>query len=89
MSGEVKSELEINEGAVKEETPVDGPSAPDSSALLANVVGGSQVRRYLNEQVTPSLLAGMRQIAAEQPEDPLRALGEFLISESERLKQQK
>ncbi|GMM57219.1 Sdc1 protein [Maudiozyma humilis] len=82
MSSEVKSE-----SGVKEEVPVGaGGAAPEASALLANVVGGSQVRRYLNLQVTPSLLAGMRLVAAEQPEDPLRVLGEFLIKESERIK---
>lgn len=50
---------------------------------LASTVGGSQTRKYLNANVTPHLLAGMRLIAVQQPDDPLRMLGEFLINQSE------
>lgn len=50
---------------------------------LVNTIGGSQTRRYLNKYVTPALLDGMRQIAIQQPSDPLRVLGEYLISRSE------
>lgn len=50
---------------------------------LMNTIGGSQTRRYLNEHVTPALLDGIRKIAIEQPNDPLRVLGEYLISRSE------
>nr|6BX3_M Chain M, COMPASS component SDC1 [Saccharomyces cerevisiae S288C]6BX3_N Chain N, COMPASS component SDC1 [Saccharomyces cerevisiae S288C] len=39
-------------------------------------------RKYLNTNVTPHLLAGMRLIAVQQPEDPLRVLGEYLIEQS-------
>lgn len=54
-----------------------------NSSKMADVIGGSQTRRYLNANVTPFLLAGMRIIATEQPEDPLRRLGEYLIEQSE------
>lgn len=50
---------------------------------LSETVGGSQTRRYLNETVVPHLLDGMRLIAKEKPDDPLRVLGEYLISKSE------
>ncbi|CAI4057754.1 hypothetical protein SUVZ_02G5750 [Saccharomyces uvarum] len=50
---------------------------------LASTVGGSQTRKYLNTNVTPHLLAGMRLIAVQQPDDPLRTLGEYLINQSE------
>lgn len=53
---------------------------------LAATVGGSQTRKYLNTNVTPHLLAGMRLIAVQQPEDPLRVLGEYLIEQSNILK---
>ncbi|MCJ1458048.1 COMPASS (complex proteins associated with Set1p) component [Mycoblastus sanguinarius] len=43
---------------------------------------GAPARRYLNEKVTGVLLEGMKRLAAEQPEDPLRVLGEFLLQRS-------
>lgn len=43
---------------------------------------GAPTRQWLNEHVTPTLLEGMRLIAQEKPEDPLKFLGEFLISKS-------
>ncbi|GAV52995.1 hypothetical protein ZYGR_0AI02770 [Zygosaccharomyces rouxii] len=49
---------------------------------LSETVGGFPTRKYLNEKVTPTLLEGMRMIAVRKPEDPLRALGQFLIDRS-------
>jgi COMPASS component SDC1 len=46
---------------------------------------GAPARRYLNEKVTPVLLEGMKRLAMEQPEDPLRVLGEFLLMKSKEL----
>ncbi|SLM34367.1 Dpy-30 motif [Lasallia pustulata] len=43
---------------------------------------GAPARRYLNEKVTGVLLEGMKRLAAEQPEDPLRVLGEYLLQRS-------
>lgn len=50
---------------------------------LSETVGGSQTRKYLNQKVVPHLLNGMRLIATEKPQDPLRVLGEYLIKQSE------
>ncbi|CAI4364659.1 ASN_HP2_G0012570.mRNA.1.CDS.1 [Saccharomyces cerevisiae] len=69
---------------------IEESSEPKISKLenvnLAATVGGSQTRKYLNTNVTPHLLAGMRLIAVQQPEDPLRVLGEYLIEQSNILK---
>ncbi|GAP86046.1 putative dpy-30 domain-containing protein [Rosellinia necatrix] len=43
---------------------------------------GAPVRQYLNSKVTAHLLEGMKQLAKNQPKDPLRVLGEFLIERS-------
>ncbi|KAI0424920.1 hypothetical protein F5Y09DRAFT_323031 [Xylaria sp. FL1042] len=43
---------------------------------------GAPVRQYLNTKVTAHLLEGMKQLAKDQPKDPLRVLGEFLIERS-------
>ena len=40
--------------------------------------GGAPARRYLNENVTPVLLEGMKMLAREQPKDPLLVLARFL-----------
>lgn len=50
---------------------------------LSETVGGSQTRKYLNDNVTPHLLNGMRLLAREKPSNPLRVLGEYLIKQSE------
>lgn len=46
---------------------------------------GDQTRRYLNTRVTGVLLEGMKQIAKDQPEAPLKALGEYLLHKSKEL----
>ncbi|KAL8397681.1 hypothetical protein RB594_004404 [Gaeumannomyces avenae] len=46
---------------------------------------GAPARRYLNTKVTGVLLEGMKLIAKEQPKDPLRVLGEFLLQRSKEL----
>ncbi|KAI1749363.1 hypothetical protein F4782DRAFT_513484 [Xylaria castorea] len=43
---------------------------------------GAPVRQYLNSKITPHLLDGMKHIAKNQPKDPLRILGEYLIERS-------
>ncbi|KAK8114756.1 uncharacterized protein PG998_000697 [Apiospora kogelbergensis] len=48
---------------------------------------GAPVRQYLNSKVTGALLEGMKQIAKEQPKDPLRVLGEFLLQRSKEVEQ--
>ncbi|KAJ5416410.1 hypothetical protein N7491_011312 [Penicillium cf. griseofulvum] len=44
--------------------------------------GGAPARVYLNEKVVPYLLDGMKSVAREQPANPLRVLGEFLLQKS-------
>ncbi|KAI1497360.1 Dpy-30 motif-domain-containing protein [Biscogniauxia marginata] len=46
---------------------------------------GAPVRQYLNSKVTSTLLEGMKVIAKEQPKDPLRVLGEYLLQRSKEL----
>ncbi|KAF2151838.1 hypothetical protein K461DRAFT_321993 [Myriangium duriaei CBS 260.36] len=46
---------------------------------------GSPTRVYLNQNVTPHLLEGMKYIAAYEPEKPLRWLSEFLAKRSAEL----
>jgi COMPASS component SDC1 len=48
----------------------------------SEIIGGAPVRQWLNEHVTPTLIQGVRLISKDQPQDPLRVLGEFLIEES-------
>ncbi|KIW07615.1 uncharacterized protein PV09_01565 [Verruconis gallopava] len=43
---------------------------------------GSPVRVYLNQKVTPYLLEGMKQLAIEEPEKPLKWLAEYLERKS-------
>lgn len=57
---------------------------PNHTEHLGDIIGGSSTRKYLNDKVTPTLLRGMRQIAIDKPANPLKALGEYLIAESER-----
>ncbi|CAM1506642.1 Fc.00g062830.m01.CDS01 [Cosmosporella sp. VM-42] len=46
---------------------------------------GDATRRYLNTKVTGVLLEGMKQLAKDKPQDPLRVLGEYLIERSKEL----
>ncbi|CAI7657228.1 unnamed protein product [Penicillium bialowiezense] len=47
--------------------------------------GGAPARVYLNEKIVPHLLDGMKSVAREQPANPLRVLGEFLLQKSNEL----
>ncbi|KAI1407840.1 hypothetical protein F5Y13DRAFT_173879 [Hypoxylon sp. FL1857] len=60
---------------------------PDSGFTMPSEVPphGAPVRQYLNSQVTGPLLDGMRLIAKEQPKDPLRVLGEYLLQRAKEL----
>ncbi|ETS88183.1 hypothetical protein PFICI_02011 [Pestalotiopsis fici W106-1] len=49
---------------------------------------GAPARQYLNTKVTGVLLDGMKLVAKEQPKDPLRVLGEFLLQRSKELENQ-
>lgn len=52
------------------------------------MVGGSSVRRYLNQHLTQHLLEGLKRVSANKPADPLRELGEFLIQRSKELEKE-
>ncbi|KAI5957735.1 SDC1 [Candida theae] len=49
---------------------------------LQEIVGGSSIRRYLNQHLTQHLLDGLKEVGQVKPEDPLKYLGEFLIGRS-------
>ncbi|KAK5990482.1 Suppressor of CDC25 protein 1 [Cladobotryum mycophilum] len=46
---------------------------------------GDSTRRYLNTKVTGVLLEGMKLLAKDQPDEPLRVLGEYLLQKSREL----
>ncbi|KAJ5698321.1 hypothetical protein N7462_000326, partial [Penicillium macrosclerotiorum] len=59
------------------------PMADLSSASATQVrPGGAPARVYLNDKIVPYLLEGMKSVARDQPANPLRVLGEFLIQKS-------
>ncbi|KAL4782669.1 hypothetical protein BJX76DRAFT_358724 [Aspergillus varians] len=68
-------------GAGAAHTPAADPIA---SATSANPVrpGGAPARVYMNEKIVPYLLEGMKNVTKEQPANPLRVLGEYLIQKS-------
>lgn len=43
---------------------------------------GAPTRVWLNKEVSPALLEGMRLLARTKPQDPLKVLGQFLIDRS-------
>ncbi|OQE26739.1 hypothetical protein PENSTE_c005G04900 [Penicillium steckii] len=65
--------------------PVDLSSATNTQVRP----GGAPARVYLNEQVVPHLLEGMKTVAKDQPSNPLRVLGEFLLQKSEEVEASK
>ncbi|KAJ8059230.1 hypothetical protein OCU04_012199 [Sclerotinia nivalis] len=69
-----------NSSRATSQHPDAGPSLPTEAS-----VHGAPARVYLNQTVTGSLLEGMKLLAKDQPKDPLRVLGEFLLSKSKEL----
>ncbi|EED17003.1 COMPASS complex subunit Sdc1, putative [Talaromyces stipitatus ATCC 10500] len=65
----------------------EGNAAAGLDNVLPKVAGGAPARIYLNEKITPYLLEGMKEIAREQPSNPLKVLGEFLIKKSNEVEQ--
>ncbi|EEH34653.2 hypothetical protein PAAG_05702 [Paracoccidioides lutzii Pb01] len=54
-----------------------------SAASISQVrPGGAPARVYMNEKIVPYLLEGMKTLAKEQPSNPLRVLGEYLLQKS-------
>ncbi|KAJ5655691.1 hypothetical protein N7507_007641, partial [Penicillium longicatenatum] len=59
------------------------PMVELSNAAASQVrPGGAPAREYLNEKIVPYLLEGMKAVAKDQPANPLRVLGDFLIQKS-------
>ncbi|KAL3481669.1 hypothetical protein BJX99DRAFT_253197 [Aspergillus californicus] len=72
-------------------TPGQGPAQSPTADPLASLPsgtgkpvrpGGAPARVYMNEKIVPYLLEGMKNVTKEQPANPLRVLGEFLIQKS-------
>ncbi|KAM7193484.1 hypothetical protein V8F20_008387 [Naviculisporaceae sp. PSN 640] len=62
------------------------PDAGPSFTMPAEAAPhGAPVRQYINSKITGALLEGMKKVAREQPKDPLRVLGEFLLQKSKEL----
>ncbi|KAE8382701.1 hypothetical protein BDV26DRAFT_253014 [Aspergillus bertholletiae] len=58
-------------------------NTPTTEPLPTNVrPGGAPARVYMNEKIVPYLLEGMKHVTRDQPPNPLRVLGEFLIQKS-------
>ncbi|CAG9971125.1 unnamed protein product [Clonostachys byssicola] len=72
-------------------TPTQGSRATSAHPDLGLTIPteapphGDSTRRYLNTKVTGVLLEGVKQVAKDRPEDPLRVLGEYLIQKSKEL----
>ncbi|KAF7952782.1 hypothetical protein EAE96_006008 [Botrytis aclada] len=77
----------VNGNVEKENSSRATSQHPDTGPLLPTEasVHGAPARVYLNQTVTGSLLEGMKLLAKDQPKDPLRVLGEFLLSKSKEL----
>ncbi|GAM88513.1 hypothetical protein ANO11243_065460 [Dothideomycetidae sp. 11243] len=65
--------------------PSPSPPAGSTAPPERPAAHGSPTRVYLNQNVTPHLLEGMKYIAAYEPEKPLRWLSEFLAKRSAEL----
>lgn len=66
------------EPEVKSEVADNGTRSP-----VHEIVGDTSVRQFLNKHFTAHLLTGLKLASKEKPEDPLKWLGEYLISKSE------
>ncbi|KAI9723181.1 MAG: hypothetical protein M1828_004284 [Chrysothrix sp. TS-e1954] len=58
------------------------PSLPPSVAIPPKLPHGSPTRQYVNNKVTPWLLEGMKWVALNEPEKPLKWLSEYLMKMS-------
>ncbi|KAG7292073.1 hypothetical protein NEMBOFW57_002105 [Staphylotrichum longicolle] len=61
---------------------VNGVSVSDSNDVSMT---DAPAQPYINSKITGVLLEGMKIVAREQPKDPLRVLGEFLLQRSREL----
>lgn len=88
-SPQVKAEpiqLDVKKGTSESKSTEQTPSLKNETTLsipdpvsMSDSIGGAPVRKWLNKEVSPYLLQGMRELVKVQPEDPLTYLGEYLI----------
>ncbi|KAJ5665375.1 uncharacterized protein N7477_007823 [Penicillium maclennaniae] len=83
----VSADASTKPHSIMTETNGVGSAQMDLAAASTTQVrpGGAPARVYLNEKIVPTLLEGMKSIAKEQPNNPLRVLGEYLIQKSNEL----
>lgn len=78
--------VEVKQEATQAPAPEPTPAPPVAKGQpIHEMVGGSLVRRYLNQHLTTHLLEGLKLTSQTKPEDPLKFLGEFLIKRSSEL----
>ncbi|WEW58834.1 COMPASS (complex proteins associated with Set1p) component [Emydomyces testavorans] len=68
--------------ANRNNVPVADVNHVAAAATPQATPGGAPVRVYLNERLVPYLLEGMKDLAKNQPSNPLRVLGEYLLAKS-------
>uniref|UniRef100_A0A060SYY5 ARAD1C01034p n=1 Tax=Blastobotrys adeninivorans TaxID=409370 RepID=A0A060SYY5_BLAAD len=78
-TGPVETMRPSDSHEVKQEKEAEQVS---STVITEDPVAGAPTRQWLNAEVTPVLLQGMRKIAVERPQNPLKALGQYLIDHS-------
>ncbi|PGH17143.1 hypothetical protein AJ79_01281 [Helicocarpus griseus UAMH5409] len=94
-----KRDITMTGGGISNQQPqsVTAPGATANSANSHNNTsttpipqvraGGAPARVYLNERIVPYLLEEMKTLAKEQPSNPLRVLGEYLIQKSNEIEE--
>jgi len=83
---ELPADINMSKPVEAVSSPRNPPPAASTPAMPVEAQQhGAPTRRYLNTKVTASLLEGMKKLAKEQPEDPLRVLSEFLAQKSREL----
>lgn len=80
----VPARLENNSSRAASAAPADR-TADRVTMPTEPAAHGAPTRQYLNSKVTYHVMEGMKIIAKEQPADPLRVLGEFLLKRSAEL----
>ncbi|KAL1992447.1 hypothetical protein VTN49DRAFT_4479 [Thermomyces lanuginosus] len=77
-----QSQPDLNRSTPNPQAAGDQPQTTQQQQHQMPVAGGAPARVYMNEKIVPYLLEGMKVVAKEQPPNPLRVLGEFLIQKS-------
>ncbi|CAH2449251.1 COMPASS component [Komagataella phaffii CBS 7435] len=75
-------QLTAEQGSVKKRK-VEIPAGLEAS----DIIGGSDVRKWLNKELTFELIEGIKQMAKERPQDCLEWLGQYLLTRSKERKE--